>query len=70
MHATLTYSNGNFYVKDEDAKFGTLLYLREPVILPMNRSLELNLQIGRFAINIVPHRDRKMHSDAGSELED
>ena len=34
IHASITYSDGRYFVRDEQAKFGTLMYLREPIPFP------------------------------------
>lgn len=46
LHASITYSNGSFYVKDEQAKFGTLIYLREPLAIPLNSSKSVRSSLG------------------------
>ncbi|CAI2386840.1 unnamed protein product [Moneuplotes crassus] len=67
IHSSITYSEGDYYVRDEAAKFGTLIYLRDPVAVPKRRSFELNLQLGRFAAKIKPYRDERV-SDNESEI--
>ena len=53
----ITYSNGSFYVKDELAKFGTLLLLREPIAIPFKKWY-VSLQLGRFNITVACSKDK------------
>jgi pSer/pThr/pTyr-binding forkhead associated (FHA) protein len=32
-HATIEYRNQNFYIKDNDSKFGTLILMKKPLII-------------------------------------
>jgi len=38
LHATIRYFQGNFYVKDDDAKFGTLTLLWNPISIQNHES--------------------------------
>jgi hypothetical protein len=67
LHAMLTYSNGQFYVKDELAKFGTLLLLREPVAIPFKK-WSLSLQLGRFSVTITWPKEKNGIADFASDL--
>ncbi len=43
LHATIWYSKGNWYVKDEDAKFGTLMNIKEPIGISCNENIMLSI---------------------------
>ena len=52
VHASLRFMNGKFYIKDLDAKFGTLKAFKDPIKLEKN----LTLQVGRTLINLEKQR--------------
>lgn len=43
LHATIWYSKGSWYVRDEEAKFGTLINYKEPIGLPCNETFGLSI---------------------------
>lgn len=52
-HSLLTFSEGNFYVKDTKSKFGTLILLQSPFKIPYNNKWDLTLQIGKYLSNLI-----------------
>jgi pSer/pThr/pTyr-binding forkhead associated (FHA) protein len=69
VHALITYSEGCFYVKDEDAKFGTLMYLKEPIPFPWNKNLDLSLQLGKYLVRMKSIYDPELHDITNNEEE-
>lgn len=47
-HAILTYNNGEFYVRDTNSKFGTLILMQSPFPIPYINKWELIIQIGKY----------------------
>lgn len=48
VHANLTFSNDNYYIKDNESKFGTLILLQSPWPIPYESNMTLTLQLGRY----------------------
>ncbi|CAI2384955.1 unnamed protein product [Moneuplotes crassus] len=53
-HAVLTCKNGEFFVKDTDSKFGTLVLLQSPFPIEYHDKWDLSVQIGKNLITISP----------------
>ncbi|CAI2386918.1 unnamed protein product [Moneuplotes crassus] len=69
-HSSITFSNGSYYVRDEAAKFGTLLYLREPIPIPKKKNFALSVQFGRFMARLTPQNEepkRNSKTNPGKE---
>lgn len=49
-HSLIKYENENFYIFDNDSKFGTLILLRKPYQIKMDKAA---LQIGRTVFTFV-----------------
>ena len=52
VHSELKLINGEFYLKDKDAKFGTLVLMKDPVSLPVTEKQMLGIQIGKHLLRI------------------
>lgn len=48
VHAKMTLFNDNYYVRDNDSKFGTLILLQSPWPIPYENNLNLILQLGKY----------------------
>lgn len=46
VHAMIKLENGAFYLEDNNSKFGTLILIKEPIILNKNHN-NLEIQTGR-----------------------
>jgi pSer/pThr/pTyr-binding forkhead associated (FHA) protein len=49
-HAHITYKNDHFYIQDNDSKFGTLLLLKEPLVIDPSAIQDdepITIQVGR-----------------------
>lgn len=57
-HASIEFKDGHFVVSDNDSKFGTLIMLKEPIIIDPkvysgnDSDLDLKLEVGRTLIGI------------------
>ena len=47
VHSEIKLVNGEFYLSDKDAKFGTLVLIQEPISLPITEKQTLGIQIGK-----------------------
>jgi len=47
-HAKISFYNDEFYVKDNESKFGTLILLQSPFPIPYLKKWSLTLQIGKY----------------------
>jgi hypothetical protein len=56
VHSKITYYNGDFYIKDLDSKFGTMVWLRYPIPLPKKLGFKIACQVKEayFEIGLRP----------------
>jgi hypothetical protein len=47
-HSMLTYYNGEFYLKDTQSKFGTLVLMQAPFPIPYKLNWDITMQIGKY----------------------
>jgi hypothetical protein len=49
-HAIIRQEKGDFFIEDNNSKFGTLVYIKKPLILN-NENNNLALQVGRSVLS-------------------
>mmetsp|Transcript_87167 Transcript_87167/g.251392 ORF Transcript_87167/g.251392 Transcript_87167/m.251392 type:complete len:382 (+) Transcript_87167:175-1320(+) len=54
-HATISYEQGHFVLRDNKSKFGTLVALNRP--LPVGAGRKVSLQVGRTVVSLAPLRE-------------
>lgn len=54
VHSKLIFHNGDFYIRDEDSKFGTLVLLQSPIEIPYKPKFVVTMQIGKYLITAEP----------------
>lgn len=54
LHSIITFHNGNFYIKDMESKFGTLVFLRTPILIPNEQDFCISLQSDNTYFEIHP----------------
>lgn len=54
VHSKITYFDGNFYIKDLDSKFGTLVWLRYPIPIPNKIGYSIACQVNEAYFEIRP----------------
>ena len=54
VHSKVSFINGNFYIKDVDSKFGTLVRQRFPLPIPNKRGFRISLQVTESYMEIGP----------------
>ncbi|EGR31131.1 hypothetical protein IMG5_117240 [Ichthyophthirius multifiliis] len=59
-HAQLSYNNGSFYLEDNNSKFGTLVLVKEPIVLDNNNS-NIAIQVGRSVISFILKKNWKIY---------
>ena len=63
-HAHINYYNGQFYLTDNDSKFGTLVLLKNPTKIPYlrkyNNPFNVTVQLGKCLMTLTPeYKERK-----------
>ena len=56
VHSFLSIIDGQFFLEDNDSKFGTLIQLQRPIYI--NPDEEAELQVGRTVLNISMKKGR------------
>lgn len=52
-HASISYHEGEFYVRDIDSKFGTLVLLQGPFPIPYVPKWDLTIQTGKYLSKLI-----------------
>ena len=52
-HAILRYQDGDFYVRDTNSKFGTLVLMQSPFPIPYEQKWDLTIQLGKYLCKFV-----------------
>lgn len=53
-HSHINYNSGNFYVADNNSKFGTLVLVQQPFEIPHQKNFAMCIQLGRYLLTIAP----------------
>ena len=53
-HSYINYYNGNFYVADNNSKFGTLMLVQQPIEVKFNSKFMSVMQLGRYLVSANP----------------
>ncbi|CAI2381940.1 unnamed protein product [Moneuplotes crassus] len=57
-HAYVNYFNGDFYVMDNQAKFGTLALVQKPIEVPYKKDFSVSMQLGRYLLSVSPEMQK------------
>lgn len=58
QHSNITFENNNFYIKDLNSKFGTVVRLWHPISIPNEAKFNVKFQIGKNYIEIESTNSR------------